>query len=68
MSGISEHLHLAVEIQRRYKPAEWAAAIDRLPPEAQEECRVYLRGMYARARLVAQLKDQSADDRRTRRR
>lgn len=58
---ISEHLHLALAIQRRHKPTEWGAALEALagaghPPAAVEECRLYLRGMYARARVVADLK------------
>jgi hypothetical protein len=56
VSGISHVLHLATEIQRKHPPREWAAAIERLPEHAREECRVYLRGMYHRARVVAVIK------------
>ena len=53
---ISQFLHLATEIQRKRPPSEWRAAIEALPPEAQEECRRYLRGMYYRLRVQAAVK------------
>lgn len=51
--AVSEFLFLAVEIQRRFPPSEWRAAIKALPLEAQDECRRYLRGMYYRIQVQA---------------
>lgn len=52
----SEHLWRAIDIQRRAAPEQWRAEIERLPAEAQEECRRYLRGVYHRLQVVAAVK------------
>lgn len=50
----STHLVHALAIQRKHPdPKDWKAALEQVPPEAQEECRRYLRGMYYRAAVVA---------------
>lgn len=49
---VSTHLHLAVAIGRKFPRKQWKAELEKLPAEAQEECRRYLRGMYYRAEVV----------------
>lgn len=48
----SRYLHLAVAIQRRHPRERWREELAKLPAEAQEECRRYLRGMYYRAEVA----------------
>lgn len=47
---VSYHLQHALRIQRDVKPANWPAALERLPEEARGPCEAYLRGIAQRMR------------------
>lgn len=49
-------LSRAVAIERNHAPQSFAGALDRLDPPATEAEREYLRGMYRRAQVVANLR------------
>ena len=56
MTGISIHLHHAVQIQRKHPLDQWHVALHGVPDEAKAECRAYLPIMAERTRLAERLK------------
>lgn len=53
MPGVSTCLHHAVAVQRKVAPADWPAALKRIPIECRQECERYLRDMQRRMRSAA---------------